>query len=188
MYPIVRGMKTNNYNFISFSGLPTKDLRNFLSTYGYQYAFTDAIMVEARSKAKLAIFGSASDNVKYAMGVEQELKKMGHFVELIYCSRSKILSKLGHVVLAEEGYRRKNDEEPPLTPQERKPFLDNWKQQHAVELGNQIGLKDGPQFNFLSGILFATSTSKENVPLLQKVSPFTSVFCRCNDHFLTDRP
>ena len=40
-------------------------------------------MVEARSKAKLAIFGSANDNVTYAMGVEQELKKMGHYVELI---------------------------------------------------------------------------------------------------------
>ena len=141
-------------------------------------------MVEARSKAKLAIFGSASDNVTYAMGVEQELKKMGHYVELIYCSRSKILSKLGHVVLAEEGYRRKLNEEAPLSPNERKPFLDKWKEKHAIELGNQLGLKDGPQFNFLTGILFATSTSKQNVPLLQKVSRL--MLCRCNNHFLTD--
>ena len=50
-----------------------------------------AIMVEARPKAKQAIFGSTSDNIKYAKGVKDELKKMGHFVELVYCSRSKII-------------------------------------------------------------------------------------------------
>ena len=46
--------------------------------------FMGAIMVEARTKAKLAIFGSASDKVKYAKGVKDELKKIGHFVELVF--------------------------------------------------------------------------------------------------------
>ena len=85
-------------------------------------------MGEARAKAKLAIFGGASDNVKYAKGVKDELKKMGHFFELVYCSRSKIILKLGHVVLAEEGYCRKLDKEAPLSPNERKSFLEAWEE------------------------------------------------------------
>ena len=77
---------------------------------------------------------------------------------------------MGHVVLAEEAYCRKLDEEAPISPNERKLFLEAWKKKHVTERGNQIGLKDGPQFSFLTGIFFATSTSKVNVPLLQKGS------------------
>ena len=44
-----------------------------------------------------------------------------------------------------------------------------WRFKNAIELENQVGLKDGPQFQFLSGILFSPSTSTSTVPLLQRV-------------------
>ena len=56
-----------------------------LQPYGYDYAFTDSIIQDARAKAKFDIFGSPDDNVKYAQSVARELKEMGHFVELLHC-------------------------------------------------------------------------------------------------------
>jgi hypothetical protein len=140
-----------------------------LQPYGYDYAFTDSIIQDARAKAKLDIFGSPQDNVKYANHVARKLKDMGHFVELLYCKRSTVLSKLGHVVLAEEDYRRKYDGESPLPSNEHSTFVEKWKKQHATKLCDKLGLKDGPQFDFLTGILFAPTTTI-TVPLLQKVS------------------
>ena len=157
-------------------GMPTKELCKMLQPYGYEYAFTDSIIQDARSKAKLEIFGSPEDNVKYARAVASDLKEMGHLVEMLYCTRSKVVSKLGHVVLAEEDYRRKYDGEPPLEATERSAFVDKWKKNHATQMCDQLGLKDGPQFEFLTGILFAPSTTKVTVPLLQNVSPVSFLY------------
>ena len=142
-----------------------------LQPYGYEYAFTDSIIQDARAKAKFDIFGSPEDNVKYAHSVARELKDLGHFVELLYCTRAKVVSKLGYVVLAEEDYRRKYDGDSPLPSNERSAFVEKWKKQHATQLCDQLGWKDGPQYEFLTGILFAPSTTAITVPLLQKVSP-----------------
>ena len=152
------------------SGLPTKDLRKVLEPYGYEYAFTDSLLSDARAKAKLDLFGSPEDNVKYAHGVFTEMIRMGHFVQFAYCKRSKVISKLGHVVIAEEIFRRKLDGEEALAANERSKFVEEWKRKNAKAIANQLGVRDGPQLQFLSGILFAPATAKDTVPLLQKVS------------------
>ena len=157
-------------HIIIILGMPTKELRKILEPYGYEYAFTDSLISDARSKAKLDLFGQPEDNVKYASGVASEMKRMGHFVELVYCRRSKVISKLGHVVIAEEVFHRKVDGEAPLGANERANFVDEWKRANAAEIANQLGIKDGPQFDFLTGILFAPATTKHTVPLLQNVS------------------
>ena len=151
------------------SGLPTKSLKKMMEPYGYDYAFTDVIIQHGRAKAKLMVFGDASDNIKYAQGVFRQLKDMGHIVEYVYSKRSKVISKLGHVVIAEEDYRRKFEGLPTFGATERSSFVDKWKRDHEREITNQLGYKTGPQFQFLTGILFATSASKNTVPQLQNV-------------------
>ena len=141
-----------------------------LQPYGYDYAFTNSIIQDAQAKAKLDIFSSPQDNMKYANNVAWELKDMGHFVELLYFKRSKVLLKLGHVGLAEEDYHCKYDGESPLPSNEHSAFVEKWKKQHTTKLCDQLGLKDGPQIEFLAGILFTPSTTTITVPLLQKVS------------------
>ena len=48
-------------------------------------------------------------------------------------------------------------------------FCGKWHFKLAVELENQVRINDGPQFWFLSGILFAPSSSTSTVSLLQRV-------------------
>ena len=141
-----------------------------MEPYGYHYAFTDAIIQHGKAKAKLKVFGDPDHNVQFANGVLRQLKDMGHVVEYVYSKRSKVISKLGHVVIAEEEYRRKYEGLPPFAANERSAYVDEWKRGHEKEITKQLGYKTGPQFEFLSGILFATSTSKVTVPALQNVS------------------
>ena len=118
------------------------------------------------------MFGDAADNVKYAHGVYHQLSDMGHIVKYVYCKRSKVLSKLGHVMIAEVEFRRKYEGLEPFGAMERSAFVDKWKRDHKSEITPQLGYKSGPQFQFLAGILFASSTSKHTVPLLQNVRLF----------------
>ena len=147
-----------------------------MEPYGYNYAFTDAIIQHGRAKAKSIVFGDAADNVKYAHGVYRQLTDMGHIVEYVYSKRSKVLSKLGHVVIAEEEFCRKYEGLEPFGATERSAFVDKWKRKHEREITQQLGYKSGPQFQFLSGILFATSVSKHTVPLLQNVRLFVCLY------------
>jgi hypothetical protein len=41
--------------------------------------------------------------------------------------------------------------------------------ENEIFLNNVLGLEDGPQFSFLTGVLFVPSSSKHLVPLLQDV-------------------
>ena len=157
-------------------GLPTKDLRKVLEPYGYEYAFTDSLLSDACAKAKLDLFGSPSDNVKYAHRVFTKMVRMGHFVQFTYSKRSKVISKLGHVVIAEEIFRRKLDGEEALAANDCSKFVEEWKQNNASEIANQLGVKDGPQLQFLFGIIFAPATSKDTVPLLQNISLPSYIF------------
>ena len=95
-----------------------------MEPYGYDYAFTDAIIQHGKVKAKLLVFGDADDNVKYAQGVYRQLKDLGHIVKYVYSKRSIEISKLGHVVIVEEEYRRKYEGLPPFGAMEKSSFVD----------------------------------------------------------------
>ncbi len=48
-------------------------------------------------------------------------------------------------------------------------YVNQWKAKNELFLNNVFGFEDGPQFLFLTGILFATSSSKHLAPLLQPI-------------------
>ncbi len=52
---------------------------------------------------------------------------------------------------------------------EQLKFIKKLKTDNDVCLNNVFGMEDGPKFTFLTGILFATSSSKYLIPLLQDV-------------------
>lgn len=149
--------------------LSYSDIRTKMKDYANDYAVTDALIQDAKELAREELFGSPEQNVKYASGVASELVAMGHHVELKFGSRKDVDLRIGKVVLMEEGYRRKDAGEDKLRPQERKPFVDAWREKHAIELDSSLGLEDGPSHCFLLGICFATSASVSTVPLLEKV-------------------
>jgi hypothetical protein len=47
--------------------------------------------------------------------------------------------------------------------------VNNWKKENDIFLCDALGLEDGPQNKFLTGIFISPSTSKKQVPVLQEV-------------------
>ena len=97
------------------------------------------------------------------------LQGMGHDVELIVQDRRTTLQLVSLVVVHEEQQRRKKMKEPALDKTLQLQFVNKWKKEKELYLNEVFGLEDGPQFKFVTGVLFATSSSKHMAPLLQHV-------------------
>jgi hypothetical protein len=59
-------------------------MRDIMKPYAKDYALTDSVLQEAWDSAKIELFGSADDNVCYARGVANQLRKLDHEVELVF--------------------------------------------------------------------------------------------------------
>ncbi len=72
------------------------------------------------------------------------------------------------IVLSEE-VERPQKAKKIMDKAEQLKFIKKWKTDNDVYLNNVFGMEDGPQFLFLTGILFATLSINYLVPLLQDV-------------------
>jgi hypothetical protein len=55
-----------------------------MKPYAKEYTLTDSIVQDARDMAKLQLFGLAEENVQYAWGVVDQVRGLGHEVEMIF--------------------------------------------------------------------------------------------------------
>ena len=74
-------------------GCTNKTLRGFLKGYGNEYALTESILQEAKSAARLQLFGCPGINVTHAETVKSELEKLGHIIQLKYTGRRETLKR-----------------------------------------------------------------------------------------------
>ncbi len=140
-----------------------------MKPYAKEYTLTDSIVQDASNMAKLQLFGSAEENVHYARGVVDQVRGLGHEVEMIFQDRRETLQLVSSVVLHQELIKRKKMKLPALDKTLQLKYVDQCKAKNELFLNNVFGLEDGPQFLFLTGILFATSSSKHLAPLLQPI-------------------
>jgi hypothetical protein len=144
-------------------------MRELMKPYANDYALTDSILQDARDAVKEQLFGSPANNVLYAKGVAEQLRKLGHEVEFTYTDRRKTLKKALAMVLSEEAERRLKKNNESMDHQEQQQYIKQWKVDNEVYIDTVFGMEDGPQLSFLTGILFAPSSSRHMVPLLQDV-------------------
>ena len=154
-------------------GVDYETLRDLVRPYANDYAITNALIQRGRDETKLEIFGTPENNVGYAEGVAKHMRDLGHTVNLLYSSRKDTLSDINTIVVNEEVIRRKNGKSKGLLPldgiDERKAYWKKWKEDNALFLSEALGIKGAGEDKFLSGILVATSSSKNMFPLTQEV-------------------
>jgi hypothetical protein len=83
-------------------GVTYQSIREIMKPYAKEFTLTDSIIQDGKDLAKNELFGNADDNVKYAKGVTDHLRALGHAVELIYHDRRKSLQLLTSVIIYEE--------------------------------------------------------------------------------------
>ncbi len=106
-----------------------------MKPYAKYYALTDSVLQEAWDNAKLELFGSADDNVCYARGVANRLRKLDHEVELVFGNQRETLKKATTIVLSEEVERHKKAKEI-MDKAEQLKFIKKWKTDNDVYLNN----------------------------------------------------
>ena len=88
--------------------------------YGQDYALTTSIVQKACTLAREETFGHINVNAQYIWALQDELRKRGHFIEVLTISCKKALSKLMPNVLVEENCKCKNYWKNQLTRKEEK--------------------------------------------------------------------
>ena len=146
-------------------GITYQSIQEIMKSYAKEYTLTDSIVQDARDQAKLELFGSAEENVRYVRGVMDHVRRLGHEVEMIFQDRQKTIKAASAVVLHEDLLRWKKMKLPALDKAGQLQYVNKWKAENELYLNTEFGFKDGPQFTFLT--LFATSSRKHLVPLLK---------------------
>jgi hypothetical protein len=145
------------------------NLKDVLKLYANDYALTKSILQNARTMARVAVFGDGRVNAKYVLALKSELELRGHFVDVLFANREQTLNRLKIVVLFEENQRRKAEKKPGLGIAGRaKAFLKKWERTNSAFIDEQLGTVE-QNLRFVDGILFAPSTSKRTVTKLQTV-------------------
>ena len=145
-------------------GVSYKQLRGLIRPYAKDFHITDGILQEERDLAKKAIFGTPESNVQYAEGVAFAMRKLGHEVKLLFTTCAQTLANIGTAMLKEEHDCRKKAKEPFLEADDRREFLNKWKEDNAKFISEALGIDGGPMENkFLTCILVAPLMSKHLV-------------------------
>jgi hypothetical protein len=55
-----------------------------MKPYAKEYMLTDSIVQDARDMAKLQLFRSAEEKVQYSQGVLDQVRGLGHKIEMIF--------------------------------------------------------------------------------------------------------
>jgi hypothetical protein len=120
-------------------GISNKNLRQYLSRYGKDHALTDSIMQEARTEAKVQLFGKSEENVKYAKRMKTYLERSGHVIELRYTSRKETIGNVDHLVVSKELLCLKAKDNSTLNKEGRSAYWNTWKKENYNLLVNQLG-------------------------------------------------
>ena len=128
--------------------------------YGRPYAITEAIVQQAKTKARTLIFGSPADNVKYAFGVVHECRSLGHHFSVEYSDRKGIMKHITAVVINFEQQCLRKEEKKGFTLAEKAAFMEKWKQDNYDLMISVLGVK-GTSLHFVSGIFLRHNSHKQ---------------------------
>ncbi len=65
-------------------GISYQSIQEMMKPYTKKYMLRDSIVQDAKDMAKLELFGLAEENVQYARGVMDQVRGLGHKVEMIF--------------------------------------------------------------------------------------------------------
>ncbi len=107
-----------------------------MKPYVKEYMLMDSIVQDARDVAKLQLFGSAEENVQYARCVVDQVRGLGHEVEMIFQDQWETLQLVSSVVLYEELMRQKKMKLPALDKSLQLKYMNKWKAENELFLNN----------------------------------------------------
>ena len=147
--------------------LTNEQMRAYLLPYAPEQYFTENLLQNTRTKAKLEEFGEPAVNVQYAYHLQAAMDSAGHPCQMIFVNRGVVMSSISQILADNENRIRYKSGLDRMNSQERVAFLSGWFEENITSINKQMGL--GAGHKYLLGILFTTSVGLTSVQHLQKV-------------------
>ena len=110
--------------------MSNKKCRAILLDYIKDKFITEALLQNARTLTKQAIFGNPSINVQYATALKEEMEKQGHSVDLVAMNALTLINRIADLVVTEEVEKQKliglN-----MTGRAKQKYLSNWMRKNT---------------------------------------------------------
>jgi hypothetical protein len=132
--------------------LSNKAMKGFLHEYAAEHFFTDNMLQNTHSNAKLQNFGEPSANVRYAYHLQSAMLSQGHRCELVTVNCGTVVSSISQILVDDENCCRYKQGMESMDGDTQVAFLAEWLSKNKCLLDNQMGVGTGNKY--LSGILF----------------------------------
>jgi hypothetical protein len=110
--------------------MSNKKCRAILLDYIKDKFITEALLQNAQTLTKQAIFGNPSINVQYATALKKEMEKQGHSVDLVAMNALTLINRIADLVVTEEVEKQKliglN-----MTGRAKQKYLSNWMRKNT---------------------------------------------------------
>jgi hypothetical protein len=143
-----------------------KEMVTILRPYINDIFITDALLQKTRRDVRALVFGDPNKNVQLLGSLAVHMESLGHYFKVTTKTPREVIQKLEEIVFSEHVEKVKKDGEK-MRRDDKIKYVKDWKEKN-YEMLLEEGLVGGSTLhNYVGGIFIATSTSKQNVPLLQ---------------------
>ncbi len=148
--------------------ISNKEMVTILRPYINDIFINDALLQKTCSDVRTLVFGDPIKNVELLGSLAVHMEALGHYFEVTTKTQREVIQKLEEIVLSEHVKKAKKDGDK-MKRDNKIKFVKEWKEKN-YEMLLEEGLVEGTTLHkFVGSIFMATSTSKQNVPLLQIV-------------------
>ncbi len=148
--------------------ISNKEMAAILKLYINDIFITNALLQKTCSDVHTLVFGDPSKNVKLLGLLAVHVEALGYYFEVTTKTQREVIQKLEEIVLSERMKKAKKGGDK-MKRDDKIKFVKKWKEKNIGMLLER-GLVVGTTLKKFVGVIFkATSTSKQNVPLLQTV-------------------
>jgi hypothetical protein len=148
--------------------ISNKEMATILKPYINDIFITNALLQKSCSDVCTLVFGDPSENVQMLGSLAVHMEALGYYFEVTTKTPREVIQELEEIVLSECMKKAKKGGNK-MKREDKIKFVKQWKETN-FEMLLEEGLVEGTTLHkFVGGISMATSTLKQNAPLLQTV-------------------
>jgi hypothetical protein len=145
-----------------------KEMVTILRPYINNIFITDALLQKTCSDVCALIFRDPNKNVQLLGSLAVHMESLGHYFERKTKTPREVIQKLEEIVLSELAKKVKKDGKK-MKRDNKIKYVKDWKEKNYEMLLEEGFVEESTLHKYVGGIFITTSTSKQNVPLLQTV-------------------
>jgi hypothetical protein len=157
-----------NAAITEWPNISNKEMATIIKPYINNIFITNALLQKTCSDICTIVFEDPSENVQLLGLLAVHMEALGNYFEVTTKMLREVIQKLEEIVLSEHVKKAKKADDK-MKRDDKIKFVKEWKGKKFEMLVEETLVEGTTSNKFVGGIFMATSTLKQNVPLLQTV-------------------